>query len=69
MSYRLGWILYWTCLALPVAFVALAVLHTGGLSPLLTYLDSDPMAALLLSAGTIALWGIANILRYVVSEE
>jgi hypothetical protein len=32
MSYRLGWRLYWTCLALPAALVALATLLAGGLS-------------------------------------
>jgi hypothetical protein len=68
MPYRL-WVLYWTCLALPLALVALGAFHTGGLSPLVTYLHSEPMPALLLSGGTLALWGVANTLRYVLSEE
>jgi hypothetical protein len=68
MPYRLGWVLYWTCLALPLGLVALAAFHTGGLSSLVTYLHSEPMAALVLSVGTLALWGIANTLRYVLSE-
>lgn len=69
MSYSLGWTLYWACLAIPVAAVALGTLDAGGLSSFLNYLETTPAAALLTSAGTLALWGVGRIVRHILAGE
>jgi hypothetical protein len=69
MPYHLGWVIYWACVALPVALLAVAALIAGGVDPLLTYLYSEPVAALVLLGGALTPYGIGHTARCVCSEE
>lgn len=55
--------------ALPVALVAVAAVIAGGVDPLLTYLHSEPVAALVLLGGALTLYGIGHTFRCVRSQE
>src|SRR5215510_9632766 len=62
MSYRLGWVLYWTCaaLALVAALVCVAA-----------YASRDQFHYLFLGAGVAAfvLYGLGRALRYILSGD
>jgi Gpi18-like mannosyltransferase len=71
MVYRLGWVLYWACLALIVAwFLFLLFLNDFDLAKLLTEMSTDLASALLLLfIPILILYGLGRAFRYVLSGE
>ena len=70
VAYRLGWVLYWACLALAGSWVVGHVwlaLH-GGL--LFDELTKDPLTSLIVfGVPVLALYGLGRAFRYLLSGE
>jgi membrane protein YqaA with SNARE-associated domain len=61
MAYRLGWVLYWACLALIPAWVLIV--------PQFVPLSANLASALFLFMPVLILYGLGRALRYVLSGE
>ena len=63
MAYRLGWVLYWTCLVL----AALAVLYVG----FVLWVDGTlfSLGFVVLGVPALLLYGLGRAFRYVLSGE
>ena len=69
MAYRLGWVLYWTCLVLAgmwaVFFLWWAVSDPGVVEDI----RQSPDSAFVLAAPSLLLYGLGRAFRYVLSGE
>ena len=73
-AYRLGWVLYWVCLALAVVWVVVLFLSSGEGTKapqfLLEKLREDPLSfGLFFGLPPLILYGLGRALRYVLSGK
>ena len=74
MAYRLGWVLYWICLALAVVWVVVLFLGSGEGSKapqfLLEKLREGPLSfGLFFGLPPLILYGLGRAFRYVLSRK
>jgi len=70
IAYRLGWVLYWICLALGGAWLVFAVTMDGGLDATFAMVARAPLAVLLMHGlPPLVLYGLGRAFRYVLSGE
>jgi hypothetical protein len=61
MAYRLGWVLYWACLALILAWVLILLNFVA--------LSANLASALVLFMPMLVLYGLGRAFRYILSGE
>jgi hypothetical protein len=74
MASRLGWVLYWTCLALAAVWVLWSLLlvsdsNGGVLGWAADVIPRNPFGFLLWFSPALALYGLGRAFRYVLSGE
>jgi hypothetical protein len=72
VAYRLGWALYWFCLALAACHVVffLMPVFSSGLEEMLAFRKDQVILALLLLIGPALLaYGVGRFLRYVLAGD
>jgi hypothetical protein len=65
MAHRLGWVLYWACLALAAAYV----LIVGSFIPIPPVSEHPGIALTVYGVPALALYGLGRAFRYVLSGE
>jgi hypothetical protein len=68
MAYRLGWVLYWGCLALAAAWVLL-LLGFVGVETIIQGIEQAPFGSFVAFSPALILYGLGRALRYVLSNE
>lgn len=69
MAYRLGWVLYWTCLLAAGAWAAFFSWWAWADPGVVEDIRGSPYLAIVVAAPSLVLYGLGRAFRYVLSGE